>query len=204
MTFKCTLSAGFALLTALTAQAQTTDPARFATERDSLFQHAAAIRSQADEQIRFFKTSFLAVRGTRRCTKSYSTLSGPTTVSADKLPKYLRKKHVVKFKRVGTVVEKVYYYTAQGNLALSEYYQDGKLVRLTASDYFEIDPRDQVKVVKTESGKYTTITSKGAGRNPIKQVKFLRGDYLEKTTRKGLPQRNRSTTEYFVAPRPQS
>lgn len=204
MTLTWTLSAGVALVTTLAAHAQTTDPARFTAERDSLFQHAAAIRSQTDEQIRFFKTSFLAVRGTRRCTKSYSTLTGPTNVSVDKLPQYLRKKHIVKFKRVGTVVEKVYYYTPQGNLALSEYYQDGKLVRLTAADYFEVDPRDRVKVVKTEAGKYTTMTSKGAGRTPIKQVKFLRGDYLEKTTRKGLPRSSSGTTEYFVAPRPQS
>ncbi|UOQ73395.1 hypothetical protein [Hymenobacter cellulosilyticus] len=204
MTRKLTFSAGIALITSLAAQAQSSDPARFATERDSLFQHAAAIRSQTDGQIRFFKTSFLAIRGTRRCTKSYSTLSGPTNVSVDKLPLYLRKKHVVKFKRVGTVVEKVYYYTPQGNLALSEYYQDGQLVRLTASDYLEVAPGDRVKVVKTEAGKYTTVTSKGTSRTPIKQVKFLRGDYLEKTTRKGLSQGNPSNTEYFVAPRPQN
>ncbi|PJJ48369.1 hypothetical protein [Hymenobacter chitinivorans] len=200
------LSAGAALFTAFSAQAQVqaADPVRFAAERDSLLQHATAIRTQTDARIQYFKTSFIAVRGTRRCTKSYVTSSPSATVNVDKLPRKLAKKHVVKFKRVGTVVEKVYYYTPQGNLALSEYYQDGQLVRLNAADYYEIDPRDQVKVVKTEAGKYTTITGYGSRRNPMKEVLFLRGDYLLKITRRGMPKNNRTTTEYFVAPRPQS
>ncbi|MCB2410411.1 hypothetical protein [Hymenobacter lucidus] len=190
------------LLTSLSLQAQSTDPARFATERDSLFQRAAVIRSQKDAQISFFKTSFVATGGTRLCTKGYVTTPSPTTASfqPDKLPRLLLKKHIVKHKSVGTVVEKVFYYTVGGNVALAEYYQDGQLVRLQAFDYYEVDPKAQATVIKLESGNYATVTSNVSGRNPLKEVKFLRGDYLVKTTRKGVLKQAGKTTEYFVAP----
>lgn len=151
--------------------------AGYTAARDSVLAKAAAYRSENDAQLSSFKTSFKGLFGVRRKIKSFGKLAH--------LPvRTLRKKHVVKHKTTGAKVEKVDYYSFDGDLILSERYVQGQLVRL---DLFEFSPLiPGAKEKATERLQYISGT-----------WLLVPGDYLRRSTHGYRGDKSRPKKYYF-------
>lgn len=144
------------------ARAQALPPSNYQTERDSLWQRAARVRTFTDARIAQTHSSFIAFGGTSR--RTLSLAQGRSLVSGAKDVAYgLVKREVVKHKTHGADVAKVFYYTPGGSLLLAELYQQNQLVRLRLYEYNERN---------------------GPVRgSPFRTAEWVRGDYLHLTTR---------------------
>jgi broad specificity polyphosphatase/5'/3'-nucleotidase SurE len=117
------------------------------TVRDSVFAQAAAVRMASSDNVSKFKSNFFAIRGLRTVTKSYKLLNANIPV--------LSKKHVIKHKTTGALVEKVTYYNS-GQKQLQEQYQNGQLINFTLLQGYERgQPAQTIQFVK---GDYISIT----------------------------------------------
>lgn len=155
-------------------------PSTYQAEYDSLWQRAARVRAFTEARIIQSHSSFLALAGTSRRTKSYargrSEKSKSTATTST-----LVKKQITKHKSRTADVAKVYYYSANGTLVLSELYQQHLLVRVRLYEYGKRNGR--------------------AIGYPYRKSEWVRGDYLHLSLRNaedGGPPRD----YYFTAPRP--
>lgn len=158
-------------LLSVQAQAQTAvaPSAQALAVRDSVFAQVAAIRTASGNNVSTFKSNFFAIRGLRTVTKSYTLLNNNIPV--------LTKKHVVKHKTTGALVEKVTYFN-KGQKQMQEQYQNAQLANFTL-------------LLGYEKGQ------------PARTIRFVQGDYLSITRRPNptvQPQQRQPTREVYHYP----
>ncbi|TGE09287.1 hypothetical protein [Hymenobacter fodinae] len=157
----------------LSAQAQTTTApsAKALSVRDSVFAQVAAVRLEGSSRVTRFKSHHFAIRGLRTVTKSYMLVNNTVFV--------LAKKHVVKHKTTGALVEKVTYFN-RGQKQFREEYQNGHLAKFT----FIPTPTKE---------------------SPKEIVEFVQGDYLSITRQFNplfLPKEQKPAREFYHYPTP--
>lgn len=138
-------------------------PATYQIEYDSLQVRAARVRTRVEAQISNFRSSFAALGGLSRRTKSYGHLLVPASARSTSDPRpveRLVKKQVAKSKTEGAQVEKVFYYSLSGRMLLAEYYAHHLLVKQELYEY----PRNQHDI------EY---------HRPFRTTLWVRGDYLQ-------------------------
>lgn len=168
------------LASPLVARAQNALPTNYQTEHDSLWQRAARVRTFIDGRIAQSHSSFLALGGISRRTKSLAPRrqNGVTAKPSDYR---LVKKEITKHKTHTADVTKVYYYTISGQLLLSELYQQHQLVRMRLYEYSERNGR--------------------AFNHPFRASEWVRGDYLRLTVRNAADTGGTAYNYYFTSPR---
>ena len=149
----------------------------YTTERDSMNQRADRVRARTEARIAQFRTSNLALGGTRRKVESYAQLKGKSAAGS---LRYTRVKHEIdKHKTTGTEVEKRFYYGLGDRLLLAEYYEHHQLMRLELYEY-----------PLREGNEYGTV---------FRDTQWLRGDYLHLTTH-AQESRGKIMHYYYTAP----
>ena len=164
----------------LAAHAQDLPSTSYQTEHDSLWQRAARVRTFVDTRIVRSRSTFMALGGTSRRTKSFAYGRLIVGVSKNNNSSVV-KKEVTKHKTHSADVAKVFYYAASGKLLLAELYQQHQLVRLQLYEYGERNGR--------------------ASSNPFRTSEWVRGDHLHLTLRNAADTGGASHSYYFSAPR---
>jgi len=170
----------WSLAAPLVARAQDASPTNYQTEHDLLWQRAAQVRTLVEARIAQSHSSFLALGGTSRRTKSLAPRR-QNAVSAKPSDYRVVKKEITKHKTHTADVTKVYYYTTSGKPLLSELYQQHQLVRLQLYEYSERNGR--------------------AFSHPFRESEWVRGDYLRLTIRNATDDGGPARSYYFTAPR---
>ncbi len=165
----------------LVAHAQDIPPTSYQTEHDSLWQRAARVRTFVDSRIAQSHSSFLALAGISRRTKSLAPRR-LNSVTAKPSDYRIVKKEITKHKTHTADVTKVYYYTISGKPLLSELYQQHQLVRLRLYEYSERNGR--------------------AFNHPFRASEWVRGDHLRLTIRNAADDGGPARSYYFTTPRP--
>jgi hypothetical protein len=162
----------------LVARAQDAPTVSYQTERDSLWQRAARVRTAVEARIAQSHTSFMALGGTSRRTQSMAR--GRSLISGSKDVAYgVVKKEVTKHKTHGADVAKVFYYTITGRPLLSELYQQHQLVRLVLYEYGE------------RNGRAVSL--------PFRTSEWVRGDHLHLTLRNAADTGGSARNYYFTS-----
>ena len=168
------------LASPLVARAQEGPTSSYQTERDLLWQRAEQVRTLVEARITQSRSSFLALAGTSRRTKSFAPRR-QSAVSAKPSDYRIVKKEITKHKTHTADVTKVYYYTISGKLLLAELYQQHQLVRLQLYEYSERNGR--------------------AFNHPFRASEWVRGDYLRLTVRNATDDGGPARSYYFSSPR---
>jgi hypothetical protein len=154
------------------AQTTSTPSAKALAIRDSVFAQAAAIRIKGSNHVVRFKSHHFAIRSLRTATRSYVPVK-------DNIPT-LVKKHVVKHKTTGVLVEKVTYFV-NNRKQLREEYHNGQLANFTL---------------------VSNDVTKGA---PKETIQFVQGDYLSITRQYNpllVPKEQKPAREFYHYPVP--
>ena len=160
-------------------------PSSYQAEYDSLTQRAARVRAFVDGRITRSHSSFAALYGISRRTKSLAPIRPVAngSLAAAKPSAYrVVKKQITKHKTHGADVTKVFYYAISGKLLLAELYQQHQLVRVQLDQYAERNGR--------------------AFNHPYRAVEWVRGDYLRVTIRSAADEGSAPQKYYFTAPGP--
>ena len=156
-------------------------PSTYQVEYDSLTQRAARVRAFVDGRIAWSHSSFLALAGISRRTKSFA--HGHSTKNTAAVSGFtLVKKQITKHKTRTADVAKVYYYSANGKLVLAELYQQHLLVRVRLYEYSSRNGR--------------------AFNHAFRESEWVRGDYLHLILRNATEDGGPARSYYFTTPRP--
>lgn len=169
------LLAGLLLAAIHPASAQTVSPitTKAIAARDTLFQQAAAVRSNMAVRLAQFTTNSLGLLGLRTKIRSYAANTNGRP--------YLIKRHIIKRKKTTWLVEKASYYNSEGQLLLREKYQNGQLATLRLRTYYPGSPSSYPGQVFT----------------------FTQGDYLRRSTypsKINITDRRPTRHEFFYVP----